>query len=97
MRPVQNEITTEVANEGIFDLEQCTRNGLVFSISGAGTTLSGGTLELAPEAYIVFNSSCTDVMLEDIVIQGMSASIPHRYTDTACYMYAGDDRRHGPC
>lgn len=70
MRPVQKEITAQNADEGIFELQPCTRDGLIFNISEAGKTLTGGTLELAPEAYITLNSSCSDIMLEDLVVKG---------------------------
>ena len=75
MRPVQKEITTQTADEGIFDLEQCTREGLVFSVSGVGKTLSGGTLDLAQEAYIIFDNTCNGVDVEDVVIQGVIGSV----------------------
>lgn len=71
MRPVQKEITRQNADEGLFELQPCTRKGLQFGITGASKSLTSGTLELAPDAFIVFDSSCVDVLLQEVCIKGV--------------------------
>ena len=70
MRPFKKELTKANIQHGLFQLAKCQVNDTAYTISGEKKILESGAVQLKPHTYIVFDRSCKDVMLKDMVIVG---------------------------
>lgn len=66
----ENHCTRDSARSGLFSLGECPQTPQVFVISGSGSTLASGTLQLQRSACIVLDGTCSDVELRDVVVKG---------------------------
>lgn len=64
-----------ITTSGLLSLGQCPLPPEVFAVSGAGSTIAGCTLQLHNSACIVFDATCKDVELVDVVVKGVRPNI----------------------
>jgi hypothetical protein len=55
----------------LFQLGRCQPDAVVYALSGAEKEICGGSLLLDSKTYIVFDETCTDVHVQDVVFSGM--------------------------
>lgn len=61
---------SEIFTSSTFHMETCNADDVVYTMSGAGKMLSEGELQLRPNTYIVFDTTCSDVHLKNVTFRG---------------------------
>lgn len=90
MWPQQAAITEQQATEGLLSLVPCLEDDQrVCVISGGGTKVAGGSIQLDGKAALVFDASCAGVEVSGTEFSGTyfvscCATAFSRYRDTMC-------------
>jgi hypothetical protein len=61
--------------EQVVVLKQCSERELVCTMSGAGTQISHGSLMMTSETALVFDCSCSGVVVSNVEIYGVQSNI----------------------
>jgi hypothetical protein len=79
--PEQAEITEQHATEGLMSLVACPQpHHNICIISGAGTKLTGGALQLESNSVLVFDGCCTGVEVADCELTGAPSTCSQSYS-----------------
>ena len=68
--PVMKEITNTNVFTGLCSLAPPQATNRMFVVSGGGTKISEGTLELGQRDIILLDESCSDFSMADITVKG---------------------------
>lgn len=72
MWPTMGNLEWSTASSGMFSLAGAAHDAVICVVCGAGTQVFNGVLELEKNACIVFDNTCMDVHLKDVVIKGVT-------------------------